>query len=478
MKLNKSVYTILAAVFFISPFAFSRDLQESEKTSGEKKYSADEVKNLLLQNNPDILTAKEEYRRSLLDVSDARAGFGPTIDFQVSGTYMMNPAVGPVSVNVDEIINAIQWPSGIKPSSTGQYITVYDGMENTLYSFQLTATQPLYTWGKLTSALKLYEEVSEIKGLNVSVSTKKLLSEADVRLATLYYLGEIKKILAEENEYASRLVSLSERAQKNGMLLGQDIIESRIKAKQLDMAVRGIDEQIFSQELELRRMTSCQELSAESIEYSGSAGEEKFWERISSLDREELLARSIGEGNENIMMLSLLDNVNELTTKIAKSSVYWKPDVAMQMTLGYGGSRIPLAEPNWRRKDEYSLNLSIGIRTTVWDGGKKLNDVQRKISAQESNSINRAQAVASISQTLSEQWNKFDLASLNIDYGRLKIKACESRIKQKETLFKSGYGSEAELLDAKIEWCNERIELLKQQLNMTIAAHMIDYFNS
>nr|MCR4900162.1 TolC family protein [Treponema sp.] len=57
-------------------------------------YSFENLFTQMQQNNPELLKLQEEYRRSLLDVKDAKAGLGPTVDFQASGTYMVKPPVG------------------------------------------------------------------------------------------------------------------------------------------------------------------------------------------------------------------------------------------------------------------------------------------------------------------------------------------------------------------------------------------------
>jgi outer membrane protein TolC len=45
-------------------------------------------------NNLEVQKAREEWRNALLDVKDAKAGRGPTIDMTLSGTYMYNPPSG------------------------------------------------------------------------------------------------------------------------------------------------------------------------------------------------------------------------------------------------------------------------------------------------------------------------------------------------------------------------------------------------
>ena len=155
------------------------------------------LREAMFQNNPELLTLQEEYRRSELDVKDAWAGLGPTIDMQVSGTYMLNPPVDAVYLNVDDIVNSVQWPSGVKPVSSGQYVKIYDGMENTLYSVQFTLTQPLFTWGKLENAISLYNQISKIKLTQLESKQQQLETELETRLISLKYLERINEIIRE-----------------------------------------------------------------------------------------------------------------------------------------------------------------------------------------------------------------------------------------------------------------------------------------
>ncbi|MCR5766108.1 MAG: TolC family protein [Treponema sp.] len=434
-------------------------------------YTLDELKALLLQNNPELLKLNQEYEQAKLDLKDAKAGLGPSIDLQVSGTYMLNPPVDAIYLNVDDVLNSIQWgevlgTSGVRPVSSGQSIKIYDGMENTLYNFQLSLTQPLFTWGKLENAVKLYKQVVEIKQTQIESQLQQKETELEIRLVSLYYLQKIVEILEEEKVFAQRLVETSENAEKSGMLLHQDVVEARIQAKELEIAQQDIAEQIKNQFLELERTCGLEGLTRGNIDY---AVDEVELAAIMALNRAEAEERALSGQQLSIKMLSQLKNVNELAEKIARGYVNWKPDLALQASAGYGGSRFPFTEPNWRRKDDYSLNVSLGIKTTIWDGGKKLNDVSRKISEAKVADINQLDARSTIKQTLNKQWNTVDVCTMKIEYQELKLEAADSKIKQKETIFQSGYGSETDVLNAKIDRCNQLIEKERQSLTRSVA---------
>ncbi len=75
---------------------------------------------------------------------------------------------------------------------------------------------------------------------------------------------------------------------------------------------------------------------------------------------------------------------------------------------------------------------------------------------------NHTDARINISKTLESQWNTVDVCRMKIEYQELKIESCTDKIKQQEIIYASDYGSETDVLSAKINRCNEQIEKVKQ----------------
>ena len=426
------------------------------------------------QNHPELLKLQEEYKRSLLDVKDAWASLGPTLDLQASGTYMLNPPVGPVYINTDDIINSIQW-NGVAPARTGQYVKIFDGMENTLYNFELTLTQPLFTWGKIANSIKLYKQISAIKQNQIAQQTAQLETELKTRLISLYYLNMIMKILDEEQSYAERMVQVSEDAEKSGMLLHQEVVDAKIQAKELEIAKQDLLEQIDEQLLELGRITGISIESSQHINYDFVQSLLDDFDRLLQTEHSVLEEEILSANQSAIKLVTQLEDVSKTAESISRGYENWKPDFALQMSGGYAGSRFPLFEPNWLRKDDYSLNITIGLKATVWDGGKKLRDVSRKVSEVKTAQITTSDTRSSISKTFDSQWNTTQVCTMKIEYQDLKIESATAKINQKQQMFDSGYGSETDVLSAKIERCNAQIEKEKQTLSRAIACLTIEY---
>lgn len=477
MKVKRLFFTFV--IFsIISAGLWSQEAEveaEAEvETPVSNLYNLEDLLSATHMNHPELLKLQEEYKRSLLDVKDAWWSLGPTVDLQASGTYMLNPPLGAMYINTDDIINAIQW-NGVKPRNSGQRIKIYDGMENTLYNFELTLTQPVFTWGKITNAIKLYKQVSEIKLSQITQQTAQLETELKTRLISLYYLNKILEIIDEEETYTDRMVEVSENAEKVGMLLHQDVVDAKIQAKELEIAKQDLLEQINDQLLELKRTSGIELLSLDDINFDFVAELEESFISLMEKDPSELESQALSGNQSSIKILTQLEGVSQTAEKIARGYENWKPDLALQMSGGYSGSRFPLFEPNWRRKDDYSLNISIGLKATIWDGGKKVRDVSRKVSESETAQINKANARSTISKTFNSQWNAAQVCKMKIEYQELKIESAAAKISQKEQIYESGYGSETDVLSAKIERCNAQIEKEKQALTRAAACLTIEY---
>ena len=439
------------------------------------KFTKDELVTEIKNKNNELQILNQEYQQSLIDVKNAKAGLGPTVDMTVSGTYFINPPIDSIVLNVDEILNSINWPDGINVNSNGQYLTLFDGMENTFYSFQLDITQPIYTWGKIKTAIKLYEKISEVKLLQINSKEKQLKAELDTRLVSLIYLSKIKSLLQTQDEYAPRLVKFSEDAQKNGVLLQQDVLEAKISAQQINIAQQEVEEQFYNVLLGVQKLTDNQNLTLENIDFSPD--ENKFYE-FANQNRNELLEKATSKTQDTFLILSNLEQISKYTTDIAQASVYWKPDFALKMSLGYAGSRFPFVETDWFRQNDYTANFTVALKTTVWDGGKKLNEIKKSQSKEITATINYEDALISIKQKLQEQFNVIDLALSKIEYQKLKLETLDSKIKQQEQLFNSGYGSEKDLLQAKIDRTTAEIELEQNKLSLAGAYYTAKFICS
>ena len=423
-------------------------------------YNYDSLASSLRLNNTKLQAAYQDVVQAKLDTKDAKANYHPTIDLTVSGSYIINP-IGPITVNASEL--------GLPYN---QYITLYKGMENTLYQTSLSLQQPIFTWGKISNGVKALKEVESVRSLQLTDTENQLNAELKSRLSAIYYMDDIISLLNEQKSYADRLVELAHAAQEQGIMLAQEVKENEINALQVDVTLSEINAQYSSNLTALRTMTGLLDLTREDISYIPD--EENFY-TLAKEDRNALIKSATSQSQPTLQMLSHMQSAMEYSEKVSKASVYWKPDFALQVSASYGGSRLPLVETDWYRQDDYNGMVTVAFKTTVWDGGKALNNIKRSESNVANAVISRDEAINTIITTLSEQFANQDMAIAKISYLDLKEETLVSKVEQKILLQSYGNASEADVLNAQIELTTCRLERLQEKLKLAQASYLIEY---
>lgn len=469
MKKLSALFLVLLLALFTGQTLFAQDgavlSNEADKTG-----TMDELKISMDTNNAQLAKARQTYIQSLLDVKNAKANYQPTIELLLTSTYMPNPPIGKTTISVDELSS--QLGVVIPGAVAGEYVTLYDGMKNIYYNAGLSITQPLFTWGKIPNAVKLYTQVAEIRALAIEDTSNQLTAQLKARVSALKYMDDILVLLDQTKDTADELVQVSQDAYDNGMLLKQDVAKAKISAMEIDVTRQEIMKEYRTNLQELRTLTGNEDLQANDIDYS--VNEEEI-QAIVAIDHDELYAMATRASSEPLTMLRKQTQALQLKKKIAQDSLYWKPDLALQVSLSYGGSALPLVETNWYRADDYGLYLTLAVKSTVWDGGKKLNDVSYAQSEILGSIADYDAAVDQLQSVAEENIATAELAQAKIEYLELKLEESQDRLQLLERKKEAGYISKVDVLSQMIEVNTNRMSILKEKISLAQAAYTLAY---
>ena len=426
-----------------------------------------DLQSAMMGGNPDIMKAREEVSKASLDVKDAKSGYSPTIDLTITGSYIANP-IDPIRVNLGDYINTTAY--GIP----NDYVTIYNGQESMYYQFQLSLTQPVFTWGKITNAVRLYQKVYDARVLQMEDAIEKAQTELRTRVAALYYLLQIQKLLESQREIADKLVGHAENAQENGMMLATDALKVKVQSRQIDVAKAQIDQQIVLMVTELRNLTGMNDLGPEDIEFD----EAEFNAQLDALKGTEystLSSRCLSDSRTTFQLLGALSQIAELTNDIAGASVNWKPDMALVVNADYSGSRLPFAQKDWYGKDDWSATITFALKTTIVDGGKAVRNVKRTESAVSEAQMDIQSAKAKVQSAVDENWTNLSVYLAQIDYQDALQSQLEAQGEVDKQLLDTGYGSESDYLQGQLESNNCGIEILRTRINLATAVYTLLY---
>ena len=457
--MNKKSLVIL--IVFCLLCAFPLYSEEGEM------YTLDSLILAMERGNADLLKADQEALKAQLDTADAKGGYTPKIDLLISGTYMANPTMGPIKISP----NDIKGLPAIASSVWTDPIDVSFDMGNNLVQGQLTLTQPIYTWGKLSNAVKLYETVEGIRGMERSDKENQLIAELKSRLDALYYMDRIRPLLTEIDAKADKLISIAESAEENGMLLPEDVLSAKIQKQQVEISRKEIDNQYASVLEALRTLTGISDLTMDMIEYTP---DEEVAERVLAIGKESLIALATDPSRLTLQMLDGMEKVMGYTNEIAKGSIYGKPDIALQVSATYGGK----IDSNWLDSDTWGLNITLALSTTLWDGGKKLNDIKRSASDITSASIDKESAIRTIEENVSSSYDSAELSMEKIEFAALKHDSDKLKAENKQNALSVGSASESDVLQAEIQVVQDEIELITERISLSQSVYTLMYLTS
>ncbi len=461
--MKKVLVTILALLIMLSPL-----LAEEESTTAS--YTLEDIEKSMKEDNASLRKAREVYNQSLLDVKDAKANYQPQIEALLTSTFMPNPPIGKTTISVDELSS--QLGVTIPGAVSGEYVTLYKGMKNTYYNAGLTITQPIYTWGKIPTAVDLYTEISNIRALSVQDSEEKLSAELKTRLSALCYMNELFDILDDTQAKANELVSMSEDGYKNGMLLKEDVTKAKISALEVSVKRQELVKQYNDNLQALKSISALDDLDADNISYTVNEEEIKY---IASLSEDEINTLVLGPKNKSLNMLRSQTKALELKKKVASSDLYWKPDLALQVSLNYGGPSLPLMEANWYRTNSHGVYLTFAVKTTVWDGGKKLNAVKHAESEIQASYADYDDAVNQLKSATEENLTQIELSNIKLEYLGLKLDEAQERLNLLNTQYEQGLISKTQVLSQEIELNTVKGSIVQEKIDLSKAVYTICY---
>ena len=443
--MRKILSVLLISIFMLSSYA--------------APYTYDDLISIMNVSNIELLMDDEVIKSATYDLNEAKGNYSPTIDLTLSGTYMVNPpSISRESLDsiMDQVLNKDNPLAGLVEGMFNDFDKLQIIDKPFMYMAQLNLTQPIFTWGKVTNAVKLYEKLLEIRKIEREDKAESLSVELEGYLGGIYYAESILEKLRLASEDAKELISIAESGYENGVMLLSDLNDARLSSSELDMALTEVEAQLAELRENVRKTVGS---GISDDEYEFTPDEERYY-AVSEMDRDELRLRAVSNSNSNILMASMAVEAAELGRDIASGSMYGKPDIALQVGLGYTG----FLGNNWDSSGDYSLNLTLGLKTTLWDGGKILNDVKRAESQISTSSLTLENAKSQLSAALEDSFRTMDLAKSRISYYQTKSEVLNDDLRLIETQNAK-----------KIEIYQNEISLLTEKGNLMQGALAVEY---
>jgi outer membrane protein len=321
-----------------------------------------------------------QAERSDAALDEARAQRLPRLALEASASYLGNPPEG-IKVERGELGTIFLPPSTLLTLPDHDLVFVEDA-EATYYKLGATLTQPLYTSGKISSGVRLAEldraaAAAELdrQRREVRRETARAYRGAVLAARSLPLLEAMRAACAEVA--ADRCTSFAE-----GTATRQAVLDAEASLASLEAKLVATREARASA---LEALAALTGLAVEDLQPVDG-----FREACPELDEEGLRALAAARSPELALRRTLLAKAG-VKRELERAGAAGRPDLALSLAGCVWGERTPFVGSDWSDTWDWSVAVSVGVKTTAFDSGASRARLRQASSDWES-------AVAALSQ--------------------------------------------------------------------------------
>ncbi len=452
---------------------------EKKELPADRKVTLEDLVDHALTYNAELGQLRAEVNQAKIGVMGAKSNYFPKIDFSASMSWFLNP-LNDIRIKQGEL-GIVEIPNVGSVMLPLEDYKLYDGQDDSYYRFVFTLEQPIFTWGKIPAAVKLYREVARAAELKCARKERELEASINGYYFSLYYLNRISDLLREQMKYSDRLLTLTRSSYENGFITLTDFQDVQTKIKDVQIADSRVKDSFNMIRYKLTAALGGTPVDLNNIDFTGC--EERLAE-FETNDWMKTLDEYVDMAKVASVEMDLLRaqvGVYEHKYEVAKADSYLKPQIGAQIQAGFSGTAFPFIERGWFTSGSPVLSASIGIKSRILDGGDRLSSVMTGEQELASARYQMQSGEFSIESTVSTLYSNIEYNYTNIAYLQDQEANYQRLADRQRIRYNAGQLREIDYLRSLIEYqtslistANERITLVGNYFQLM---YLIDNVN-
>ncbi len=426
-----------ATAAFGSLLDFSESIPATPMIQGgmelpKKPYKLEALLFFASVGNPTLRGAQSSINAAKADLTGAKAQRLPTLKVETSGSYIGNP-IGPISVTAGEFgeINGILLPA--------TDMLIFKGMESSNYKFGIVSDIPLYTWGKISQGIDIATQGLRIAEIQLQKTRHEIGIKIRANYEALAYLNSMYGILELEEKIGKRLLDIAEKSETSGFLTKTELLNTRIKLKEAEIALAKVSEQRNKILVELARSCGIPDLALADLSLEASKIQKPHYTEAEALE-------IISQNSYDIRTLTTLIDIKKRLHTLAKTQARGFPDIGLHLELSYAGSRFPFLETDWFRKDDYQFTVSLGTSGNIFGNAVQSGKAVKAAAEYDETVEKKQEALLTIRGVIRETYLGLELGKIKLEYAILKQEGWQQELSQQRKVLAAGAGAESDYL--------------------------------
>ncbi len=427
MKWQQGILTAIILIFFWCNFAAAQV---------ETVLTVDKVRELALEYNRQLLTAKQDLRRAQGEIISARAGALPTLEF--SGRYTRN-------INNQEIFIG------------GEKIPI---TLNNDFNFSLSLTQPLYVGGKISSALQIAQIYSNYSKAGVIQVESEVIYSAEAIFYQAVLSEAQRDVIRKSFEQLSYNLDVAEKSFGQGMISEYELLRARVEKLNVEPLLVAAESNVS---ISRKRLNSFLGLALEQPVRLAASLEDTAVTYLPSLDSLVALA---DENRPEIQQARLARQGYKKAVQIARSgwiypSLYLNTEYAVNSsTDDFRMSKSEISKP-------FTVSLILSI--PLFDGGRTIGEVRKAWSDYYKADYQEKQVHDDIRLEVEQAYDNLVQARKALALQSETIAQAEEGMRIADLRYESGIGTQLEVLSAQTALTQARTQLAETVYHFRLA---------
>jgi outer membrane protein len=402
----------------------------------ETVLTVDRVREMTLESNRQYLSAKQEIDRAHGNYISARSGAFPVIS--MSGRYTRN-------LSIPDLFFA------------GEKIPI--GLNND-FGLTLSLSQPLYVGGKVGAALQIArfykdytsEKLQEIKA-NIVFGAESMFYEAVLAESNL-------DVLKKASEQLSYNLDVVEKYYKQGMISEYELLRARVEKSNLGPQLIAVESEV---NISRKRLKSYLGMPLEEeIRLEADMGDTSI-AALPPLDT--LLTRALHNRPE-VKQADYQKHVYDKAVRIAKGDWLY-PTVGVGINYNFSGTSDDFRLNRQNTSQSWSASLVFTI--PLFDGGRTIGEVRKAKVDYYQAMLAEQQTFDDVRLEVEQAYDNLITAKKALDMQKETIAQAEEGMRIANLRYKSGIGTQLEVLSAQTALTDARTNLAKATYNFRLA---------
>jgi len=406
-----------------------------------------EALNLALERNPQVLIARARVDALKGKIREVRSQALPTINLNASGLRWRDPSFLNVS-SFDKIPEEFKQALVVIPSN--------------LFDYNVSISQPLYTSGKVGTALRLASLESEGSGID------RDLVEQDVRLQVIqaFYrllLTQQELQVAEETVHQrEKHLEMARTRFAGGVATEVDVLRSQVSV------ANAQPERIRADNGVRQARTRLNNLLVRPLDFPTEAVGELRFAPQPKMDLAEVV-RQAYQHRPELQRARINEREAEGQQKLANAESRLRVDFNGQ----YGVNSRLMSNLVNHEFNRYVFTVSVGL--PIFDGGRRSGLVQQALANRRMAELTRVDSENNVRLEAQTALDELERAAKTVEAAQLNVHEADRVLDMMQNNYKFGAATTLDVLDAQTALTTARWTLLQGLYDHTLAQARLRY---